>query len=63
MKKLESSYPAYWGSRTAGDLLFMTDIMGKVAAYDKDTMQQLWSFETGTAVAGSPMTYSVNGKQ
>jgi hypothetical protein len=26
-------------------------------------MAQLWSFDTGTAIAGSPITYSVNGKQ
>ena len=64
VKKLESYYPAYSGVLgTAGDLLFMGDIMGKISAYDKDTMKQLWSFETGTAFAGSPMTYSVNGKQ
>ncbi len=48
---------------TAGDLLFMGDIMGKISAFDKDTMQELWSFDTGTAFAGTPMTYSVNGKQ
>jgi len=64
VKKLESYYPAYSGVLgTAGDLLFMGDIMGKISAIDKDTMQEVWSFETGTAFAGAPMTYSVNGKQ
>jgi alcohol dehydrogenase (cytochrome c) len=64
VKKLESYYPAYSGVLgTAGDLLFMGDIMGKIAAYDKDSMKELWSFDTGTAFAGAPMTYSVNGKQ
>ncbi len=64
VKKLESYYPAYSGVLgTAGDLLFMGDIMGKISAYDKDTMKELWSFETGTAFAGAPMTYSVDGKQ
>jgi len=64
VKKLESYYPAYSGVLgTDGGLLFMSDIMGKVTAYDKDTMTQLWSFDTGTAIAGSPITYSVNGKQ
>ena len=64
VKKLESHYPAYSGVLgTAGGLLFMGDIMGKISAFDKDTMQELWSFETGTAFAGNPMTYSVNGKQ
>jgi alcohol dehydrogenase (cytochrome c) len=63
-KKLESYYPAYSGVLgTDGGLLFMGDIMGKIAAYDKDTMKEVWSFDTGTAFAGAPMTYSVNGKQ
>jgi len=64
VKKLESYYPAYSGVLgTAGGLLFMGDIMGKISAFDKDTMQELWSFETGTQFAGNPMTYAVNGKQ
>ena len=64
VKKLESYYPAYSGVLgTDGGLLFMGDIMGKISAYDKDTMQELWSFDTGTQFAGAPMTYSVNGKQ
>jgi len=64
VKKLESYYPAYSGVLgTAGGLLFMGDIMGKISAIDKDTMQQLWSFDTGTQFAGNPMTYSVDGKQ
>ena len=64
VKKLESYYPAYSGVLgTAGGLLFMGDIMGKISAYDKDTMKELWSFDAGTQFAGNPMTYSVNGKQ
>jgi alcohol dehydrogenase (cytochrome c) len=64
VKKLESYYPAYSGVLgTDGGLLFMGDIMGKIAGYDKDSMTELWSFQTGTAFAGSPMTYAVNGKQ
>src|SRR6202008_2423519 len=63
-KKLDSYYPASSGVLgTAGGLLFMGDIMGKISAYDKDTMKELWSFDTGTQFAGNPMTYSVNGKQ
>src|SRR6266568_4817834 len=64
VKKLESYYPAYSGVLgTNGGLVFMGDIMGKISAYDKDTMAELWSFQSGTAFAGSPMTYAVNGKQ
>ena len=64
VKKLESYYPAYSGVLgTDGGLIFMGNIMGKISAYDKDTMQELWSFDTGTQFAGNPMTYSANGKQ
>jgi len=64
VKQLQSYYPAYSGVLgTAGGLIIMGDIMGKISAFDKDTMQELWSFDAGTAFAGSPMTYSVNGKQ
>jgi hypothetical protein len=64
VKKLESYYPAYSGVLgTAGGLLFMGDIMGKISAFDKDTMQEVWGFETGTQFAGNPMSYAVNGKQ
>jgi alcohol dehydrogenase (cytochrome c) len=64
VKKLQSHYPAYSGVLgTAGGLLFMGDIMGKISAFDKDTLNELWSFETGTQFAGNPMTYAVNGKQ
>jgi glucose dehydrogenase len=64
VKKLDSYYPAYSGVLgTAGGLLFIGDIMGKISALDKDTMQELWSFETGTSFSGNPMTYAVNGKQ
>jgi alcohol dehydrogenase (cytochrome c) len=64
VKKLESYYPAYSGVLgTDGGLIFMGNIMGKISAYDKDTMQEVWSFDTGTQFAGNPMTYSVNGKQ
>jgi alcohol dehydrogenase (cytochrome c) len=63
-KKLESYYPSYSGVLgTAGNLLFMGDIMGKISAFDKDSLQELWSFDTGTQFSGNPMTYSVNGKQ
>ncbi len=64
VKKLDSYYPAYSGVLgTDGGLLFMGDIMGRIHAYDKDTMKELWSFDTGTAFTGNPMTYAVNGKQ
>jgi hypothetical protein len=34
----------------------MGDIMGKISAWDKYTLQKLRSFETGTRFARNPMT-------
>jgi alcohol dehydrogenase (cytochrome c) len=36
---------------------------GKLAAYDADTLQEMWSFNLGTPITAPPMTYSVDGKQ
>jgi len=48
---------------TAGDLLFTGHMTGKLAAYDADTLQELWSFNLGMPITAPPMTYSVDGKQ
>ena len=58
--KLESYYPAYSGVLGTGGGHRAGQV---ISAYDKDTMKELWSFDTGTQFAGNPMTYSVNGKQ
>ena len=64
VKKLESYYPAYSGVLgTSGGLLFMGDIMGKISAFDKDTMRSCGASRPEPQFAGDPMTYSVNGKQ
>lgn len=36
---------------------------GEFAALDARTGALLWKFQTGSGIHGSPMTYSVNGKQ
>ena len=33
------------------------------AAYDADTLKELWSFSLGTPITAPPMSYSVGGKQ
>ena len=48
---------------TGGDLLFTGHTNGKFAAYDADTLKEVWSFSLGTPITAAPMTYSVNGKQ
>jgi glucose dehydrogenase len=48
---------------TAGDLLFTGHRDGRFAAYDADTLKELWSFSLGTPITAPPMSYSVGGKQ
>jgi alcohol dehydrogenase (cytochrome c) len=48
---------------TGGDLIFSGDVMGAAFALDARTGQKLWSFNTGAGMSGSPISYSVNGRQ
>lgn len=48
---------------TAGDLLFAGQPFGKFAAYDKDTLQEVWSFDVGAGIAAAPISFSAEGKQ
>jgi len=48
---------------TAGDLIFTGHLDGKFAAYDKDTLSEVWSFNVGTPITAPPISYSVDGKQ
>jgi alcohol dehydrogenase (cytochrome c) len=48
---------------TDGDVLFTGHMNGKFAAYDANTLKEIWSFNLGTPITAPPMTYSVGGKQ
>ena len=48
---------------TAGGLLFTGLLDGTVAAFDSDSLAQLWGFNTGVSFKSPPITYSVGGKQ
>jgi alcohol dehydrogenase (cytochrome c) len=48
---------------TGGDLIFTGDIEGYFLAFDAETGEKLWSFNTGSGHRGSSISYSVNGKQ
>lgn len=48
---------------TGGDLIFSGDVYGNAFALDAKTGQKLWSFPTGAGISGSPISYSVNGRQ
>jgi alcohol dehydrogenase (cytochrome c) len=48
---------------TAGNVVFAAIRDGNIAALDARTGRHLWHFQTGAALAASPMSYSVNGRQ
>jgi alcohol dehydrogenase (cytochrome c) len=48
---------------TKGGLLFTGDQRGRFLALDKKTGKELWSFQTGSGINASPVTYEVDGKQ
>ncbi len=48
---------------TAGGLVFTGFDDGGFSAYDKDTLAELWRFNTGTGLKAAPITFSVGGKQ
>lgn len=60
----DSKYPLLAsGLSTAGDLVFTGDPEGNFFALDARTGEKLWSFQTGSGLRGSPITYSVKGRQ
>ncbi len=48
---------------TAGGLVFTGFDDGTFSAHDKDTLAELWKFNTGTGLKAAPITYSTGGKQ
>ncbi len=48
---------------TAGDLIFTGDPEGEFFALDARSGTKLWSFQTGAGHRGSPISYSVGGRQ
>jgi alcohol dehydrogenase (cytochrome c) len=48
---------------TAGGLVFTGDIEGNIFAYDADSGETLWSFNTGSGIRGGTISYSAGGKQ
>jgi plastocyanin len=48
---------------TASDLLFVGQIDGNFLAMDAVTGDVRWSFQTGSGIAGAPITYTVDGEQ
>ncbi|HEY7299067.1 MAG TPA: PQQ-binding-like beta-propeller repeat protein [Xanthobacteraceae bacterium] len=60
----EEPYPNHSGVlTTAGGIVVTALLDGTVAAYDDQTLDELWKFNTGTGFVVPPMTYAVNGMQ
>jgi alcohol dehydrogenase (cytochrome c) len=48
---------------TAGNLVFLGQMDGTFAAYDANTLQEVWSFNVGSGINAPPITFAINGKQ
>jgi alcohol dehydrogenase (cytochrome c) len=48
---------------TASGLTFTGTPEGEFKAYDTATGKDLWSYQTGSGIVGSPSTFVVDGKQ
>ncbi len=48
---------------TKGGLVFAGTPEGEFRAYDQDTGSELFKFQTGSGIFGSPSTFTVNGEQ
>jgi alcohol dehydrogenase (cytochrome c) len=58
------TYPNLAGAlATAGNLVFLGHLDGTFSAYDAKTLQEVWSFNSGSGIMAPPISYAVNGKQ
>ena len=58
--------PHYWNGgvlSSAGGLVFQGDALGMLKAYDKDTGEVVWEFNTYTSMLAPPVTFDIDGVQ
>jgi len=48
---------------TAGGVVFTGKLTGEFEAFDADTGQKLWQFQTGSGIEGQPVTWQQDGVQ
>ncbi len=61
--KFETPYPMLGGILATPDLVFAGSPDGEVFALDAQSLQKLWSFNTGAGLNAPPMTFTSDGKQ
>jgi len=63
-KRVQLKYPNYAGAMsTAGGLVFTALMDGSLIAFDDETLDEVWRFNTGVGFTAPPMTFAVDGKQ
>jgi alcohol dehydrogenase (cytochrome c) len=63
-KSVHLRYPNYSGTlATAGGLIFLALLDGTIAAYDENTLDELWKVNVGAGFTAPPMTFAINGRQ
>ena len=64
VKKHTTKHPQLGGlMATAGGLVFAGYAEGQFVALDAETLEELWKFETGSAINAPPMSFTADGKQ
>ena len=64
VKKHWTKHPQLGGlMSTAGGLVFAGYAEGQVVALDAETLEEVWRFETGSAINAPPMSFMADGKQ
>jgi alcohol dehydrogenase (cytochrome c) len=48
---------------TDGGLVFTGTQTGEFEAFDSDTGEKLWEYQTGSGIVGQPITWEADGKQ
>ncbi|MEC7764940.1 MAG: PQQ-binding-like beta-propeller repeat protein [Pseudomonadota bacterium] len=62
-QKVIREYPGYAGVMLTPGIVWVGEMDGTFGAYDADSLEQLWSMNTGGVYKAPAMTYSVDGKQ
>ena len=65
-EKWAVEFPHYWNGgvlATEGGLVFHGNALGTFAAYDKDSGEVLWDFNTYVSMLAPPITYEIDGTQ